>query len=650
LKKLNFNKSVPLISTFFAIIFAIIFWDSISLPYDENNLIRGVSFNEKINPYDNTLKVIFFISFPLAIFLITYTRNNKTLSINPFNKNFFLDKKNCNPLAEDSSNKQINFFSLLLISLVIVEFFTLDFSILLSPIDIYHEGLTLAPSYNFRFFENYWISSHFDWGMGANLRSALFWKVLGSETIGAVRFFDQIIILLNKVLLILICRKISFYITVRDVFKLLFFLFLTISSIHLSNYFISTSGTSGPPIPMRLILFLLFFLFLIESFANKKSFIKNFILGSFSSISFLWYTDIAFYTNAILLIYLFLLFSLRDLRSVTNISLGAIFSWILFFVYFGAEEVNELFFQISSNLNFIYYFNFVEFPKPLSDHYASSRGLKSLLLIIINGIICLHLCLNKNQKINFETKLVLLMTFISSVVLFKSALVRSDTYHIRYASGFIFFSFLINIYLISFYKIQLKKKIIQFFNLHKKYFLPILIISIGLIFILTNESKWAQRLINAKERIIVVLKKDDNHFLNYKAGMWNFGRKYSKTDYDDDKKFIIYYKSLTTKDKCVQNFTEYLGLSFFLKKPTCTKFYNFQFVQPNITEDKFIKNFKTNLPGFILYSSPIVHLDKEGKNQYYNLLKGVPNVDKFINKNYFFYESYLGKWSIYKKK
>ena len=149
---------------------------------------------------------------------------------------------------------------------------------------------------------------------------------------------------------------------------------------------------------------------------------------------------------------------------------------------------------------------------------------------------------------------------------------------------------------------------------------------------------------------MIVLLKNDSHFLNYKPGMWNYGRKYSEADYDDDKNFISYYENLTIKDECVQNFTEYLSLSFFLKKPTCTKFYNFQFVQPNINEDKFIESFKTKLPGFILYSSPIVHLDKDGKNQYYSLLKGVPNVDKFINKNYFFYESYLGKWSIYKKK
>ena len=644
------NKSYPYILTFFAFIIALVIWDYIKLPYDENNIVQGTALIKKINPYDNTLKVIFSIFFPLGVFLITYLLNYKVFGVIPYQKNFFLNSNNCNKNHNKFPTEKINIFTFFLISLLIIEFLSLDFSVLLSPVDIYHDGLILVPSYNFLIFKKYWISTHFDWGLGANLRPILIWKILGFETIGAARFFDQSIILLNKIILIFICRKISLLLTNKNIYQLLFFLLLSFSSIQLSNYFVSLTGTGGSPIPLRLVFFLLFFLFLIESFSKKNIYIKVFLLGFFSSISFIWFTDIAFYTNTILLIYLLLLIFVREFKKVFIIFSGAGVSWVLFFLYFGPEEMKEFFFQIRSNFNFIYYFNFLEFPKPFSDHYGSSRALKSLLLIIINGIVCLNLCLDKNKKLTFEMKMLLVMTFIASIVLFKSALVRADIYHIRYASGFTFFLFILNFFLIIFYKLGFKKISLSSIHFDKNYFfIALIIVATSCFFFLKHDQSSIQRLASAKENIKLVLLKNDNSYLNFKPGMWNYGRKYSELNFDEDKKFINHYKSLTKKDKCVQNFTEYLSLSYFLKKPTCTKFYNAQFIQHKITEDNFIYLFKQNLPNYILYSSPIVHLDKYGNKQQESLLKGMPDVDKFIKKNYFFYESYLGKWTILKK-
>ena len=56
-----------------------------------------------------------------------------------------------------------------------------------------------------------------------------------------------------------------------------------------------------------------------------------------------------------------------------------------------------------------------------------------------------------------------------------------------------------------------------------------------------------------------------------------------------NKEFINYYKNLTENDTCVQNFTEYLSISYYLKKPTCTSFYNPQFIQHDITDKSFKK-------------------------------------------------------------
>ena len=91
-------------------------------------------------------------------------------------------------------------------------------------------------------------------------------------------------------------------------------------------------------------------------------------------------------------------------------------------------------------------------------------------------------------------------------------------------------------------------------------------------------------------------------------------------------------------------------MGYFLKKPTCTSFYNPQFIQHNNTDKKFIEEFSQNLPKYILFESPVIFFDKSGYQQQKSLLDGVPNVETFINKNYAFFITYLNDWVIYKRK
>jgi hypothetical protein len=644
------KKFYPYILSLISIFFSIIIFDYLKLPYNENNIIQGTALIKRINPYDNVVKVYFFIFFPLAIFLITYLLSNNVQGVIPFKKNFFLNLHNCKSNIFQLKKKKINIFTLFFIFVLVLEFLFLDFNILLSPIDIYHDGLILVPSYNSFFFKNYWISSYFDYGIAANLRPLLIWKIIGLETIGAARFLDQFIILFNKVIIIFICRKISFFYNRDNTYKLIFFFLLSISSVHLSSYFASLHSTGGSPFSLRTVFFLIFFLFVLYNFEKKNIYIKNFLLGFFSPLSFLWYNDFAFYTNTILFFFILLLFFTKNYIKIFIILSGVIISWFIFLSFFGIDELKEFFFQIKSNIKFIYYFNFLEFPKPFSEDYGSSRGTKSLLLIIINGIICLYFCLNKKKQSTFEIKMLMIITFLSSIVLFKSALIRSDIYHIRYASGFIFFLFFLNFNYILLNKLELKTQILNFINTNKNFYFIALSFLFFIFLVSKNNFDVLQRIKSFKENVKIVLYKNDSHYLSFKPEMWNYGRKYSTLDFDEDKKFIEYYKNLTREDKCIQNFTEYLVLSYFLKKPTCTKFYNPQFIQHNINDYNFIIELKKNSPNYILYSSPIIHLDKFGNLQQDNLMKGIPNVEKFINENYLFYESYLDKWVIYKKK
>ena len=640
---------IPYITCTLAIAFSIIIWDYLKLPYDESNLIQGTAFNEKVNPQNNLIRVYFFIFFPVIIFFIFQKIFFNTLSLIPFKKDFFLQKNNYSIFTDKLLIKNLNFLSAFLILLVILEFFSLNFKTLLRPLDIYHEGQSLVPSINFLFLKNFWVSTHYDWGIGANLRSIFAWKLFGHETIGSKRIFDQSLILVNKIVLILICRKISILFSSKNISAIFYFVFLTLSAISLSDYFVSIHGTGGPPFPIRLLPFLLFFLILLDDYKKKSLHFKNFIIGFFSSISFLWYTDIALYINVILVVFLSILLSIKEFKRFYFTLLGILFSWIIFFIIFGKIQVGELFYQIKSNLEFIYYFNFLEFPKPFSEHSDSSRGLKSLTLIVINSIICINLLFKRNH-IEFKTKITLLLTLVSSVIIFKSALIRADAPHIKYASGFIFFLFFINIYYLLIFKNKYFEIFLKKINLKNKNLLTFLFIGISLKFLLFNNINLKNILHNINYGIDEIVTKEDEFYLNYKPGMYSYGFKYTAKTYTDDIDFKNYYEELTIRDKCVQNFTEYLAISYYLKKPTCTEFFNPQFIQHNITDKKFLESFKKNLPEYILYESPFIFINKKGEKQQDSLIKGMPNVERFIKKNYIFYEKYLDKWVILKKK
>ncbi len=460
---MKLHKSLVIFAIFFTILLSVfltsIFWDLIKLNYDESNLIKAEAFYRKINPSTNVLRFLIFVIIPISIFLFSYIFFFKTLGINPFKRDFFLSKferKNFKEL------KEINIFSLIFILFIFIEFSFLNHNNFLGKIDMFHEGTNLVPPINYKNYDSFWKSTYYDYGLFGNNRPLLIWNILGVETIGSARVLDAILILLNKIFLILISRKISLFLNISSVLKIFFFLVFTLTIINLSKYFVV------PEISGRSLLFLVFLIFFFEDIKKKNNFIITFIVGFFSAMSFLWWIDIAFYINATIIFYFFILLVLKEFKKILFVICGVFISWILFLFFLGTTETLEFIWQIKFTIKVVEYLNFLEFPKPFAEHKDSYRGTKSLLLIIINGIFCSYLCLNKKKITNFEIKIILLILFFSSVVFFKSALVRSDSYHIRYGSGIIFLLFFFIITYLAVTNNIIKKNIFLFVNILKK--------------------------------------------------------------------------------------------------------------------------------------------------------------------------------------
>jgi len=259
----------------------------------------------------------------------------------------------------------------------------------------------------------------------------------------------------------------------------------------------------------------------------------------------------------------------------------------------------------------------LEYPKPFSD--KATRHTKALLFIIISGIFLINFLLNKKLLINSRTKITLLFIFISSVLLFKSGLMRSDGPHIKYSSGF--YMFLIYFSMTYFFHLIISKN--NLFNkiLLKKNFNYLILIFLCFITILNNNALNIKNIISGEKNIFYLTKVNDEKFLNNNYSL-----------------FIKRFKQISNMDSCVQQFTDDNALPYFIKKPTCTQFYTNAHIISGWTENKFIEQLKKSKPNFIVYSSNI---------NWFKDRKNAPNADNFIISNYSLYEK-INSWEIYK--
>ena len=88
---------------------------------------------------------------------------------------------------------------------------------------------------------------------------------------------------------------------------------------------------------------------------------------------------------------------------------------------------------------------------------------------------------------------------------------------------------------------------------------------------------------------------------------------------------VIFFKIIIKND---DNF-----FPFFLKKPTCTKFYLSNQILREFSEEQFISEFKKTMPNIILYESPTKLMFNYDNLQI---------VMKFVRDNYEFYENFNG--------
>tara|TARA_A100001015_G_scaffold236785_1_gene269149 strand:- start:212 stop:2017 length:1806 start_codon:yes stop_codon:yes gene_type:complete len=599
------KKTLPWLILLLGIAFSTIAWKYISLPYDETNLIVGEYSLKNINPINDSLRGIFFIFFPLFLYLIVYLIQNREL----FTTKIFKNKKSI-------KNKNIEYLSLIIILFSILEFYSLDYNYFISELDTHHEGTFLTAQLNVISKNKFWSGTFFDYGFLGNSIGIFFNYLFNDYSIGIQRYSFKLLILINKIFLILICRKIIICLNETNKKEFLFLVF-TLSSLTLVSFYEPIT-----PFHSRIFLFLIFtFLVFNIVCSEKNNLIINLFIGSFSVFSILFYWDIGTYINVLLIILIIFLLFVKRFIDFYQISFGLILSWSMFFVLVPNNEFKELINQYLFIINISDYLLGIEYPEPFST--KSTRHTKALLLIILAGVFLINYIFNINRNESLQSKFLLFFLFISSIIFFKSGLMRSDTPHIKYTSGV--YTLLV-FFFISYYcvkianNIQIFNKFFIFFEKRKIF----LIVSslICFLFIFKNNYLNLLYVFDSEKNFQKITKINDSRFLD--------------NDYSN---FLNIFKDLIKDEKCVQQFTDDNAIPYLVNKPTCTKYFVNAHIIQNWTEDNFIKELKDTKPNFIVYSSKI---------NWFKDRNNAPNADKYIQDSYSLFKD-LSPWTIYKK-
>ena len=586
---------IPYVLLIISIFIGFTFWEKILLNTTNLEWAYGIYQKENYHPQNDTLRFVAFIGFSLLVYLLSYIICNKK-KIYKFKEIIFYNE----PYKHDISYKYFYF----IISIILIEFLSLDFLSIHSSLDQLHEGVFLTPSINLLTNSNWWSSSFVEYGIG-NFDAALVWSFLKFKSIGSAKLIKFLLLFLNKILLVLISFKISTLLFDKSKIKVIYFIVLSLFAITLIDY-TELDATAFAPRSFMLLFFLYYILYILTS---DQYFFKLFFLGLFSVISIFWYLDIGIFINIIIIfVSLFLLIKL-DIKGFITVNVSILFFWCIFLLFIPKGELNFILLNIKYMITNSDYINGLIYPTPFLS--GNSRATKALLLIILNGVLLTNIVLNKRYTINNNLKIFLSTLYLTSLLLFKQAMLRSDTPHIKVASGMTYFIFII-MFLYLIFDLYLKnekiinQKIKYFY--YKKTLIFLSLCAITYSIYITQNFNFIN-IFNFKKNIYEYVKRDNIKFIN--------------SDYAD---LISYYLKISKGEGCAQIITNEAAIPYLLNKPSCTRYFTNWYLAENKHQQTFINELKNTKPKIILYDSKLdTYNDKKLK---------MPLVINFINKNY----------------
>tara|TARA_A100001015_G_scaffold106418_1_gene118117 strand:- start:1081 stop:2697 length:1617 start_codon:yes stop_codon:yes gene_type:complete len=515
-----------------------------------------------------------------------------TQKLKPF-LNFEIDKNEKDFLKLN----EVYWIIILLFGYIFFDFLQQDFPNK-NYLDSLHDGDYLATFKNLDEYGGFW-SSAFTVHGGENIFIVLITDYFFKFSITNFKYVMLVTVLLLKFFSIFLAFQLSQLSSSNKSFKIIFFILLSLFLVDLSSY------TKINYINIRDLFVFIFFIFLINFYLKKTTFLDIFFISFSTVFGFVFHYDTGVYMHLILLIVLIHLLFAKNIKIFLMLVSAVLLNWLILINFFGFKEINIMmqhFIQIVKNIDFIHG---IEYPQPLfsiGDGNDGSRATKTLLFILIAGLLTLNFCFSNDKKFTQNEKILLLILYIYSVISFKNALGRSDGPHIMLSSDWIVILLFLYICHLFFEKILSKFSL----NLVK------LKTTIGIVLVILIIKNFdLNKIINYKNNFLLNKTNNDNTFVN-----------------EDRFEIINLISSKIRDQRCVQNFTGDLSLPYLLGKPNCTTFISPWLASGNNYENKFIGELKQKKVKYIIYSSPVFEVDNIKTSERLKL------VNSFIKENY----------------
>jgi len=563
-------------SIILSIIFTSFFWDKIIIPFNNSTGAYGLLSEKNYNPSNDTLRYTFFISLPLILFFyLNLILKKKTINI----LELFYEKDK--ELIKNPSIINILFF--VFIIFIIIEFFSLEFFVI--PFDHFHDGTFLAPAQNFVATKKLWTASYLTHGGSDLLYPILMWKTLGIKSIGAARVASIFLTLILKIICVLFSYQITKILSLNKGGKIIFFTIFTSIIISMSHYNLQNFGYYLIPRHLYIMLFLVFFieLFVKTNFRNICLVLTVLI----STISIFLHIDSGFYLNLILFSFLIYLFFSKKYNDALLILFSLIAFWLITIQIIGYDEFKAFLNNTKTMISSMDLMHGFEYPKPFfsifSDEPNGARATRGLILQLSAGLFILNYLISNSNNLFKIKNIFLVFLFLLSFVMYKNGLGRSDAGHIRISSSFpviINIIFVLNYLIIFLYN---KKVFLRFFSTKSAFLISIALLTF---FYVSTYSKYKiQNIKNFNTNFTKYIYLEDEVFLTKK-----------------EIELINNYKIIFKHDNCITNFTLDDGLSYLLKKSSCSKYWSTWLTSPTILQNNYINNVKKIEPNYIIYN------------------------------------------------
>ena len=602
---------------FLSILISTFLWSKINLPYSNTHNVEGIYASLEYSAHNDVVRYIFFIGFPILTFF---------LSLFHFKKKEFVDFKdlltvNYEYPAFNKSTKKILIFSFIIfVTYILVEFLSLNMPGM--KIDYLHDGDYLTAAMNYFLTSNIW-SSFAVHGTSMSIYPNLMWKIFDVESVGAYRLFPFFLIILVKLFSLYFVFQLTKIASLNDSFKIIFFIISSFVILSMSDYGGLSNGGYNP-ISYR-DLYLIFFLILLFNIIilEKSNYLNIFLISIIPSFTILLHTDIGIYLNFTLIFLMIYLYIIKNKKNWFIILVISSF-WFLVLAYMGLDEFKSFFKNILILTSSIDYLHGIPYPEPffdISESKHGTRGTKGLILQLIAGLLITYKVFIKDSKIENKKKIFFIFLLILSVVFYRTALGRSDSYHMKMSSDLPIL--IISFFTIEYLLINIEKFLKSFQDKVVNY--TFLIIFIFAILYEGNTTLNYKNIKDIKNRYTEFVKLEDSFFMN-----------------NDTIDLINYLKKVTKKEKCIQNFTYDNAIPFFLKKISCTPYYSSWLASPPVMQEDYIKRLKIANPNYIIYKNDKFILERFTHER-------LKLVDNYINQNYNFHIK-VNDFSIYKLK